>query len=62
MKHLISHEVCNSCYEKGNSLTEARRQFHSLESTPGNKVVWYECGHVLIIQDDTVVVQHNFAS
>lgn len=58
MQHIQGTEICDNCYETGH---KQAREYHSLESGKGNKIIWYECGHVLIIKDDTVVQQFNYA-
>ncbi len=53
----IDKEVCDSCYEDGILI---EREYYSLISTTDDKIVWYECGHVLIIQDGVVQQQYNY--
>jgi len=44
-------EICDEC----SSLNEPiMRDFSCIESSPDNLIVWYECGHVLIIKDGVV--------
>lgn len=51
-------ELCDKCFDKlgytGN------REFTSMGTSEINKIVWYECGHVLIIKDGAVEQQFNY--
>lgn len=52
-----SAEVCYACHEKG---YEQAREFMALVSGHGDKIIWYECGHVLIVKDGRVVQQFDY--
>lgn len=58
MDHIIGYEICDSCFELG---IGHPRQYNALESTDDNKIIWYECGHVLIIRDGVVVQQYDYS-
>ena len=53
MEHKIGHEVCDLC--------ECVREYHALVANVDDQIVWYECGHVLVIKGGAVTIVHNYA-
>jgi hypothetical protein len=52
MEILTGHETCDHCFKEVD--------FHSLSSDPDNMVIWYACGHVLIIRNGIVQVVYDY--
>ena len=51
-------ELCDNCF--GELGYMGGREFTSIGTNDENKIVWYECGHVLIIKDGVVEQQFNY--
>lgn len=58
MKHEIGREICDSCFDLG---IGHPREYYAIVSDDNNKIIWYDCGHVLIIKDGTVDSQYDYS-
>jgi len=58
MEHRTGREVCDRCSDFDEPIF---REFHSLASEVGvNEIVWYECGHVVIVKDGLVEQEFEY--
>ena len=52
MKFKVIQSICDKCWESGEHKDPI--ECSVMEASEGNAVAWYCCGHVYIIQDNTV--------
>lgn len=60
MEHIIGNETCERCTNDTGKIKPVIREFHALISSPKNKIVWYECGHVIIVRNGIVKQEYTF--